>query len=66
MASLLFSRACNASALRVSFLKQIPRKQVFRTFADESPKDVLRTRVARRRTLKEQAMAPPTDKREFI
>lgn len=62
MASLLFNRACNASALRVSFLKQIPRKQVFRTFADESPKDVLRTRVARRRTLKEQAMAPPTDK----
>lgn len=67
MASLLLSRACHAAPIfRVSALKQISGKQVFRSFADQSPRDALRTaRTARRRTLKEQIMAPATDKCEI-
>lgn len=57
MALLLLGRACRTSTLRIAALKQIPRKQVFRTFAEDG-RETFKTRSARRKTLKEQAMSP--------
>lgn len=59
MASLLASRLCGTSAIRFATLKKIPYRPVVRTFADDSRETV--TRVARRTTLKERAMAPAGD-----
>lgn len=56
MASLLASRLCGSTTLRVTVLKQVPYKSALRTYAEEG-KNVV-TRVARRRTLKEQMLAP--------
>lgn len=56
MASLLASRLCGSTTLRVAILKQVPYKSTLRTYAEEG-KNVV-SRVARRQTLKERALAP--------
>lgn len=56
MASLLASRLCGSTALRVTVLKQVPYRSALRTYAEEG-KNVV-SRVARRQTLKERALAP--------
>lgn len=57
MTSLLLSRLSTQSALRLATIKQIPRKQIFRAFADDG-RNTFKTRAARKATIKERAMAP--------
>lgn len=46
MSSLMLSRASNVPTLRVSVLKQIPSKRIFKNYASEIPTDALNTRIS--------------------
>lgn len=68
MATLLLGRTtCKLSALRLTAWRPANTRQVFRTFTEDS-KENLRSRVARRKTLRERAMEPPGEagKEHFI
>lgn len=56
MATLLASRLCGSASLRFAVLKNVSYKPVVRNFAQDSRETL--TRTARRKTLREQAMAP--------
>lgn len=58
MASLLVSRLCCAPSLRIAVVRKIPQQSIYRTFAQDGRETVQRT--ARRQTLRERAMAPPS------
>lgn len=57
MSTLLLSRFCGASTIRLSSIKQLSKNVSIRNYARDSRETIQRT--ARRSTLKEEALAPP-------
>lgn len=62
--------ACSKSFITPSLLKSaiqnVPRRQVLRTFAEESKFKTRSERIGERMTLKERAMAPPGKHRQLV
>jgi len=58
MTSLLVTRLCCAPGLRIAVIRKLPQQSIFRTFANDGRESIERT--ARRQTLRERAMAPPS------
>ncbi|KRT78405.1 hypothetical protein AMK59_8609 [Oryctes borbonicus] len=59
MTSMLMSRLCCAPSLRISALRKLPARSFIRNYAKDSRETLERT--ARRRTLRERAMAPASE-----
>lgn len=56
MTSLLISRLCCSPSLRVATIRKLPVRSFIRNYARDTKESVQQT--ARRRTLRESAMAP--------
>lgn len=59
MTTLLLARLCTSSGLRIAAVKQLPKNVVFRNYARDARQTIERT--TRRPTLRERAMAPPSE-----
>lgn len=59
MASLLMSKLCCSSTLRIAVIRKLPQQSIYRSLAQDGKETI--HRAARRQTLRDRAMAPAGD-----